>query len=145
MEPAVFAAVTRLAAELASNDGDVRATPSLVSLARNVCTATEGGSRDTHITFGTEQRDESDSEMLLAVIMPGSYGIEVGAGNAEFYVEGVTFVPRLGTVSYRGRYGAGRIVAGQAIMIRHDALMPVSGESTMGWYNLDTGEVTSAE
>jgi DEAD/DEAH box helicase domain-containing protein len=141
MESDVFASVVRLAAELAENDESGNVYEGTALLARAVCTAAECPA--TNFTQYDRGPNAPGDEDRLRVIMPGSYGVDGANGNAEFYVEGVAFVPKLGCVSYRGRYGTGRVVAGQVTMIRHETLLEIPGESQMGWYRMDTGETTA--
>jgi DEAD/DEAH box helicase domain-containing protein len=73
----------------------------------------------------------------LRVIMPGSVGLQTLHGNREFYVEGVFLHPT--GLRYRGHHEETRHNVYELIPV--DQLAALQGESRMGTYNLETGEL----
>lgn len=79
----------------------------------------------------------------VQVILPGSVGLDQLSSNAEFYVEGVFYSPRDGGLRYRGRHAHDSDSAVKTT-IPVENLIPVQGESRLGWYDLETGEIIEA-
>jgi DEAD/DEAH box helicase domain-containing protein len=84
----------------------------------------------------------SDAPQLTAgdgvrVIMPGSVGLQTLHGNREFYVEGV-FMHSTG-LRYRGHHEQTRHNVYELIPVSQ--LAPLQGESKLGSYNPETGEL----
>lgn len=76
----------------------------------------------------------------IRVIMPGSRGLNVQRDNEEFDVQRVFFSPTLQSVAYRGRHH-GTTIEEVVEIVHVDALVPIPGESRMGMYDLDTGDL----
>jgi DEAD/DEAH box helicase domain-containing protein len=74
------------------------------------------------------------------VIMPGSKGLNINRQNEEFEVEDVFFHPSIGGLSYRGRSISTTDKTVKDI-IPIKALVEIPGESRIGRYNYDTGEI----
>lgn len=87
---------------------------------------------------------------FVAVILPGSIGIDIHKDNEEFKVDGVFYSPAMGCVAYRGNHisemkkaqAATHLHSATVIAVRADHIHPLAGESKSGYFNLDTGEVT---
>lgn len=72
--------------------------------------------------------------------MPGSKGLNIDRNNEEFEVEAVFYNPSFGALCYRGRHMS--IPDEQVkITIPIKSLSEIPGESKMGFYNYDTGEI----
>lgn len=82
-------------------------------------------------------------DRLVRVILPGSVGLDRMKDNEEFYVEAVFFSPRDG-LRYRGRHPSDTD-ATVKITVPVQNLVPVPGESRLGWYDLETGELLEDE
>jgi len=86
---------------------------------------------------------EIDAKKYAKVIMPDSKGIDIRRDNEEFFVEGIFFNPSWDTLVYRGKYlsklGLGK---GDGIyLVRSDLLKEIPGESKLGTYDYETGEI----
>jgi DEAD/DEAH box helicase domain-containing protein len=76
----------------------------------------------------------------IKVIMPDSRGLDIRRDNKEFAVAKVFFSPTLQSVAYRGRYETTsdpQVVE----IVSVDSLVPISGESRLGFYDLETGDL----
>lgn len=76
--------------------------------------------------------------------MPGSYGLDCMRHNEEFTVEAVFFSPREGRMCYRGRHPSDTDPA-VTIIIPCTSLVEVPGESRIGLYDTETGELVPEE
>jgi len=67
-------------------------------------------------------------------------GVNVPRNNEEFEVEDVVFSPQISGLAYRGRYLS---TTGDTVkdIVAIDSLAQVPGESRIGQYNLNTGEI----
>lgn len=74
---------------------------------------------------------------LIRVIKPGSKGWSEIRGNVEFLVEDVFYRP--GGLAYRGRYQD--TYMNDTIILPLESVIEIPGESTMGFFNSQTGEV----
>lgn len=138
LEPDVLPAVARSALELAVADESGRISNGVIELARDVAAATKARPVKLNIDAGTAAPTAREGAL---VIMPGSRGIDRTSGNVEFVVERVHFHPRLG-LAYRGRHDGAVRVADQFENIRVDALVPIPGETQLGTYDFESGEIT---
>ena len=140
MEPAVFQDVLGTMVELVTNaefgmvtDATREAAAILLDAARSAPETISLGPPPVAQAIALDPRPR--------VIMPGSIGLNATRGNAEFQVEKVVFNPMLGGLSYRGRHLTAVPVPGQHETIRLDALIPIPGESIIGIYDYESGEV----
>lgn len=82
----------------------------------------------------------------VPVIMPGSVGLDQARGNEEFHVDGVFFNPLAGALYYRGRHAS--TPPGDpflTIQVPVANVVPIPGQSRMGWYHLAEGTVIPEE
>lgn len=86
---------------------------------------------------------EHRANQRIRIILPGSAGLDQFSGNTEFYVEGVFYSPRDSGLRYRGRhvYDSDPTVR---TTIPVENLIPIPGESSLGWYDIETGEIIEA-
>lgn len=138
LEPGILPSVAQSAVDLAEHDDSGRVDEQTLAIARALREATEH--EPTKFTVSATGDVDTSSERLL-VILPGSRGINLTNGNTEFAVERVVVVPRLGGLAYRGRHDTTVTVQGQSENVPYHALQPIPGESQMGYYNFETGEV----
>ena len=74
------------------------------------------------------------------MILPGSIGLDVYRNNEEFSVEAVYFHPGISGLAYRGRRQSNADPEAKDIIpIAH--LVEIPGESRLGTYSLETGEL----
>ena len=93
--------------------------------------------------FGTLAKPTLVDHKCERVIQPGSKGLNIRRNNAEFEVEAVFFHPRIAGLSYRGRYASSvDDTVKDIIPVSH--LVEIPGESEVGLYDYDTGEIGSA-
>lgn len=88
-----------------------------------------------HVEDSCEADEDSN---LVKVILPGSKGLDIRKDNEEFFVEEIFYTPR--GLRYRGNH-LSDTRGGAVISIPCDSLVEIPGESLMGYYNLDAGEV----
>lgn len=85
----------------------------------------------------------------VAVISPGSIGINTYKDNEEFEVEAVFFSPLLGKVAYRGHHVSekkkdqrvNKFHSANTVIVQADHIHPLDGESKMSYFSLETGEL----
>jgi len=78
------------------------------------------------------------------VILPGSKGLNITKNNEEFEVEAVFFHPSVSGLSYRGKHISNITKPGKEIVkeiVPIKTLIEIPGESKVGFYNYDTGEI----
>ncbi|NOU10649.1 MAG: DEAD/DEAH box helicase [Nitrospira sp.] len=116
-------------------------------------------------SIGTLQEMASDSQIepkrmetsavitidsqYVKIIKPGSYGVDVKKDNEEFIVDAVFFNPQLGELAYRGKHITEQKKADHenkfhgktSIIVSVSSVQPLEGESTIGYYNYETGEI----
>lgn len=148
MEPGVIRNVLLRAQEL-SNTGTLAElnNETIECLSEMACSAELPGEdmvgeiagSDESITCGAAATEGR----LVPVILPGSFGLDRMKDNEEFYVEAVFFSPRDG-LRYRGRRPSDT-EATVKITLPVQNVLVVPGESKVGWYDLETGEVLEGE
>jgi DEAD/DEAH box helicase domain-containing protein len=92
------------------------------------------------LTFEPDLRLEVLAHKYERIILPRSKGISINRNNEEFQVEPVFFHPTIGGLSYKGRHASTNDETVKEI-IPIKALVEIPGESKMGLYNFDTGEI----
>jgi DEAD/DEAH box helicase domain-containing protein len=95
------------------------------------------------IDHGVQSEEERQSDQnLVRVLMPNSKGIAIYNNNKEFFVEGVFFDIKSQHLSYRGKY-VEQIYANETtrVILPVEGLVEVPGESSIGQYSLETGEI----
>jgi DEAD/DEAH box helicase domain-containing protein len=93
----------------------------------------------------------STPDQFVPVIMPGSMGIDTHKDNEEFEITAVFYSPILARVAYRGHYvssrkkvqAANHLHSATTVIVRADHIQPLTGESGAGYFNLETGEITT--
>jgi DEAD/DEAH box helicase domain-containing protein len=99
------------------------------------------------ISFEKEGDFQVDNKHFQKVIMPGSKGLNIKEDNEEFFVEGVFFSPSFKKLAYRGKHLSERIKKFRNVIISipFDSLKEIPGESKLGLYNYETGELKELE
>ena len=95
------------------------------------------------LPFESDMPQQISAHKYERVILPGSKGLNINRHNEEFEVKAVFFHPSIGGLSYRGRYVSTTDETLKEI-IPIKALIEIPGESKMGLYNYDTGEIKPA-
>ncbi|KVD93692.1 hypothetical protein WS63_06350 [Burkholderia stagnalis] len=99
--------------------------------------------------LGHQSKQGMVAERFIPVVLPGSIGINIHRDNDEFEVEGVFFSPQMQALAYRGRPVSGKKRAETAnwhhsvttIAVPVEHIQPLNGESKMGYYSMETGEI----
>jgi DEAD/DEAH box helicase domain-containing protein len=92
------------------------------------------------IAFGRDSVVSGSMGGYVEVILPGSKGIDIRHNNEEFFVEKVFYSPSLGGMAYRGKHVS--VEAKDVSEVVHlESVIPIPGESRLGKYNPDTGEL----
>ena len=97
------------------------------------------------ITIGATPAPAETSGRLVRVILPGSKGLNIRSNNEEFVVESVFYSPHYNGLAYRGCECEGAIGANHDVktILALDSLIEIPGESKVGWYDPESGEVTA--
>ncbi len=104
-------------------------------------------SAPSELSFENEGKLMIDMDRYAKVILPGSKGIDIGHNNEEFFVELVFFHPRMNGLAYTGR----RLSQENPkyndvkISIPISLLKEIPGESKIGLYDFETGELKEIE
>jgi DEAD/DEAH box helicase domain-containing protein len=77
------------------------------------------------------------------IIVPKSRGVNILRNNEEFEVEAVFYSPLIGGLSYRGRYLSTTGEVSDIVSIK--SIVEIPGESIMGFYNFENGEITTEQ
>lgn len=95
------------------------------------------------ISFDPGEDLPRETDRFARVIMPGSKGLNIKKNNEEFFVEGVFFSPSLKGLAYRGKHLSEKSSSlnNVVISIPADSLKEIPGESKLGLYDYETGEV----
>jgi DEAD/DEAH box helicase domain-containing protein len=95
-----------------------------------------------HAIHAEEERRPGQN--LIKILLPDSKGLAINNGNKEFQVEGVFFDPKNQRLSYRGKYVDQQHPNETTIVILPvEGLIEVPGDSVLGYYDLETGKVTT--
>ena len=94
-------------------------------------------------------RENTPADMdgdAVRVVLPGSKGLNLRNNNEEFFVEDVFYSPNHKGLVYRGRntYGENEINRGVKMIVALESLIEIPGESKMGLYNAESGELIAA-
>jgi DEAD/DEAH box helicase domain-containing protein len=92
------------------------------------------------ISFESEKGAQKDTGSSVTVIMPGSKGLNIKRDNEEFFVEGVFYSPSFRGLAYRGKH-LSEGASSSTTLIPADSLKEIPGESKLGLYDYETGEL----
>ena len=100
------------------------------------------------INLTIEEEKPPLKDRFIKVILPGSKGLNIARDNEEFFVERVFFSPRLNSVAYSGRHLSeknSKSLEGAEVTIPHGDLVEIPGESKIGLYDIETGQIKEIE
>ncbi len=140
LERGVIARVFTRALELARSDGPFALDPPTLECIEALH---EAVSQDCVPLFQEDQLGTSaavNRSGLIQVILPGSVGVDLKHHNEDFVVEDVFYSPQDAELRYRGRRAS---ITDETVKITVPIrnLVPIPGESQLGWYNPSTGEI----
>lgn len=144
----------RLAAKLLEGDLLVRTarhacelarTAALVEASSPTCRALETLAEELE-TAGVPLEFEPETparigEGRVRVLLPGSRGLHSRLNNEEFEVDKVIYSPKLQSVAYVGRCKGDEHTGGVHVAAV-EWIIPIPGESRMGWFDPETGETS---
>ncbi len=92
------------------------------------------------IAFDNDSAVSDSTGGFVEVVLPGSKGLDIRRNNEEFAVDKVFYSPSIGGLAYRGNHVG---VADNDVVevISLESLAPIPGESRLGKYNPDTGDL----
>jgi DEAD/DEAH box helicase domain-containing protein len=95
------------------------------------------------LNLESEIRPQANTDNAEKIIMPGSKGLNIEKHNEEFLVEGIFFSPHFNGLAYRGDYvlEIGHKYKDSTTIIPIKALIEIPGESKIGLYSYETGEI----
>jgi len=148
LEYDITKSVFQLALEIANNDSRYKQFANEIKALNVMCKALE--LEPTTLILEENIESEEIREQYEKIILPGSVGLDITSGrNEEFFIEDVFYHPKSG-LSYKGRhlsetskrYTADTSKASAPIIIVPiNALVEIPGESRVGYYNYETGEI----
>jgi len=94
----------------------------------------------------SQSKSSSESSKKIKVIMPGSKGLNIDRDNEEFFIDGIFYSPGFNALAYRGKHLSEKKSrnADVIISVPEESIQEIPGESRLGFYNLDTGEIKEA-
>lgn len=145
MKPNVLREVFARAKEIARNDPNLRLSGETLDALEMMADCVELEPESLRGDEGTAGTVGS----FVAVIMPGSTGIDTHKDNEEFEVSSVFFSPVLSAVAYRGNYAStrkkaeasNRLHSATIVTVRADHIQALAGESKTGYFSMETGEL----
>lgn len=140
MQENLMTNVFNQAIELSEIDESVELNATTIEIIKQL--AKESKMSGNPISFESNSFINSD-EMFEKIILPNSIGMSIQTGNQEFRVESVFFNPRQGGLCYRGRYLTQNNLDTSIIILPINLVLEIPGESIMGYYNFESGEVQS--
>ncbi len=98
-------------------------------------------------SFHPEENLLGDANRFKKIIMPGSKGLDIKKGNEEYFIDGVFFSPVIKGLAYRGKHISekSKKYKDAIISLPLDSLKEIPGESKIGLYNYETGEIKEVE
>lgn len=88
------------------------------------------------------EEEKRPDKNLIPILLPGSKGLAMHNGNTEFEVEEIFFDAISRRLSYRGRYVDEQYAnATTKIILPVEGLIEVPGDSVVGYYDLEAGEI----
>ena len=96
--------------------------------------------RDIIVLGETDYVASGGAEAKVQVIMPGSYGLHLLHGNQPFYVHRVYWNPKENCMFYKGKLES-MLNPEDALLSPIERVQPIPGESQVGWYDLESGEL----
>ena len=141
LEKDVFKLIWNKSVELAQNDENLGINLETIEILKQINNHLLLES-PINLSFETEQITNLDTNRCIKVIIPGSKGLDVKKDNEEFFVEGVFYSPIFQGIAYRGKYLSQKNSKHDATTsIPIDRLKEIPGESKIGLYNIETGEI----
>lgn len=142
LEGATLREVCARALELCDQQPDVLPTPeTLVAMRALAASACEPA---VALSFAADTTTSALPGAGVRVILPGSKGLDVNRHNEEFMVEGVFFRPDMGGLAYKG-HRASNLDPAAKDYVAIAAVVEIPGESAMGVYSYETGEIEPEE
>jgi DEAD/DEAH box helicase domain-containing protein len=141
LEEQTLKQVAGKAVELAQHDKSLDINSKTIAALKQILDSLSEPSAD--LSFESERGFQVDINRFQKVIMPGSKGLNINKNNEEFFVEGVFFSPSFKRLAYRGKHLSQRIPEfnDAIISIPIDSLKEIPGESKLGLYDYETGEL----
>ena len=98
-------------------------------------------------SFDSENGLITNANRFEKIVMPGSKGLNIKKNNEEFFVDGIFFSPVFKGLAYRGKHISekNKKYEDVVISIPIDSLKEIPGESKLGLYNYETGEIKELE
>lgn len=145
MEKQIFKKVLEKAVELAQHFESLDINSETIAALKQVFDSLSES--PVHISLESEKRIQSEIDRFEKVIMPGSKGLNIDRNNEEFFVEGVFFSPSLKGLAYRGKHLYERTPKFDNVIISIpiNSLKEIPGESKIGLYDYETGELKEIE
>ncbi|CAB3785926.1 ATP-dependent RNA helicase SrmB [Paraburkholderia ultramafica] len=145
MKKEVLRDVFTRARDIALNDANLELNEETVRVITELAECVEQEPSE----LGDAATSGNQAEQFVPIVSPGSIGINVHRDNEEFEVDGVFFSPQMQGLAYRGRPVSGRMKVEAAnrrhsattIQVPIDHIRPLNGESKIGYYSMETGEM----
>ncbi len=139
--PGVLAEILAEAVFLAGRQENLANSPASLNALGSMVRSALRSDREGLVFGGEVNAEPRDPERWERVVMPGSKGLMVRT-NEEFHIMRILNTPA--GLSYEGT-PASMMGSGASMMPLLTDVAEIPGESTMGWYDLQTGEVEPAE
>jgi DEAD/DEAH box helicase domain-containing protein len=139
MEDDVLRLVLSTCLELAENNEEIHRAGETLTALREIAACVDGPGVALGV-FGGGAGVAQPSGTRVQVILPGSKGLSVHRNNEDFEVKKIQFHPSVHGLAYRGNFLSTKDSEVLEFLPISD-LIPVPGESELGWYDYDLGEI----
>jgi len=145
LEEQIFRLVWGKTVELAKHDESLDINLETVEALEQIMSSLSESPID--VSFRSEVDEQGDVDRFVKVIMPGSKGLNIRRDNEEFFVEGVFYSPAFKKLAYRGKClsQTNKKFDGTVITVPVDSLIEIPGESKLGLYDIETGELKESK
>ena len=104
---------------------------------------TEMNKTPVEVLQNTKPEDFDKSEKTIRIILPPSKGLDINKNNEEFFVDGIFYSPNFQGLAYRGWHISEKRAKKMDVVISvpKESIVEIPGESKLGTYNIETGEI----
>ncbi|MCD6298240.1 MAG: hypothetical protein J7M30_13925 [Deltaproteobacteria bacterium] len=146
LEKKTLELAVKKAFELSRCNESMNINPETISALEEVVNSLSESRSDISF-YPSGETNRSHDELRKEIIMPGSKGLDIKKNNEEFFVEDVFYSPVIEGLAYRGKHISERNAKydDAKISIPVDSLVEIPGESKIGFYDFETGELKEAQ
>ncbi|WP_162013543.1 DEAD/DEAH box helicase [Desulfofarcimen acetoxidans] len=131
--------IARLSDEVMGPGGVLPVTAEVIALLETLCN--DGSLSKMQVDFESSTETMPDENRYERIIMPGGIGLAARNNNSEYIIENIFFYPKQKELCYRGRYLTQSEQDTVNVTWPVKEIREVPGESVIGYYDYETGEL----